>query len=190
MAPTLDEECGEKMIIVAAIDNNLGIGYRGNLPWRSLPDDMYKFRGETKKNRFVIVGKRTFISLPNHGFLPNREVVLVSSTWKGGSISPSPNHNIHVVRTLDEAAEYTRGLGSVIGGSRLYADAIMHPDCTGMFLTRVHKSFDVDTFFPGDFEIYFKLSRVEGEMMSKLTHLDGRIDNAPITFERWVRKSY
>lgn len=163
----------------------------------SIAGDMSKFRNETIKNKYVIMGKKTFLSLPNNS-LPDRKIILVSSTWNRGEGLITNYHRTpvdlyiieHVVKSLDEAAEYTNGVGSVAGGVRLYEDAIMNPNCTSMLLTRVHKSFDVDTFFPKDFDLYFKLSMVEGEMISKLKHKDGRIDNVPITFERWVRKSY
>lgn len=57
------------MKAIVCVDKKWGIGKNNDLLF-SLPEDMKRFRGETK-NKVVIMGLNTFKSLPN-GPLKNR----------------------------------------------------------------------------------------------------------------------
>ena len=62
--------------IIAAIDRNLGIGFQNKLLFW-LPNDLKRFKALTTGNT-IIMGRKTFESLPK-GALPNRRNVVLSS---------------------------------------------------------------------------------------------------------------
>ncbi len=140
--------------IIAAVDENNGLGKNNTLVWK-LPSDLKHFSQRTTsvlesgKINAVIMGRKTWESLPTaHRPLPGRRnIVLTRDT---GITLPEG-----VVRasSLDEALKLAQGLTEVesvvvIGGGTVYAEAINHPDCEKIYLTRIHATFDCDTFFP------------------------------------------
>ena len=62
--------------IIAAVDRNLGIGFQNKLLFW-LPNDLKRFKALTTGNT-IIMGRKTFESLPK-GALPNRRNVVLSS---------------------------------------------------------------------------------------------------------------
>ena len=62
--------------IIASIDRNLGIGFQNKLLFW-LPNDLKRFKALTTGNT-IIMGRKTFESLPK-GALPNRRNVVLSS---------------------------------------------------------------------------------------------------------------
>ena len=90
--------------IIAAVDRHMGIGYENKLLFW-LPNDLKRFKALTTGNT-IIMGRKTFESLPK-GALPNRRNVVLSSrsgvTYPGAEVFPSleaalescrPLHNI------------------------------------------------------------------------------------------------
>ncbi|MCC6643200.1 dihydrofolate reductase, partial [Candidatus Peregrinibacteria bacterium] len=55
----------------------------------------------------------------------------------------------------------------VIGGAKLYAEAILHPELERIYLTRIESVFNCDTFFPDqipeDFEIVSTTETLESD---------------------------
>ncbi len=75
--------------IIAAVAQNLAIGYENKLLYW-LPNDLKRFKALTTGHT-IIMGRKTFESLPK-GALPNRRnVVLTRSqiTFPGAEVSPS-----------------------------------------------------------------------------------------------------
>lgn len=107
------------IIIIAAIDNNGAIGFNGNLLVR-LKDDMRHFKSLTTGHT-VVMGRKTFESLPK-GALPDRRNIVITSN-PGYSA-----RNIIRVGSLEEAVEVAKMSGEtklfIIGGARVYADAV------------------------------------------------------------------
>ena len=62
--------------IIAAVDRNRGIGYQNKLLFW-LPNDLKRFKALTTGNT-IIMGRKTFESLPK-GALPNRRNIVLSS---------------------------------------------------------------------------------------------------------------
>jgi len=120
--------------IIAAIDFNHGIGYKGKLPW-DIKGDLNFFK-EITKNSPLIMGRKTWESLPVKP-LPNRENIVISRNSK--------------VNSLQKALDYCwdkNQIPFIIGGSLLYKEAIDHPNLDGLFLTLIHGSYKSDVFFP------------------------------------------
>ena len=63
--------------IIAAINKNRGLGYQNRLLYW-LPNDLKRFKALTTGHT-IIMGRKTFESLPK-GALPNRRNIVLSST--------------------------------------------------------------------------------------------------------------
>lgn len=141
-------------IVVAATVSN-GIGMKGQLPWNSIPTDMKHFRrlttlSHTNLPNAVIMGRRTWSSIPEkYRPLPNRINVILSTTLS--SQTTNTGDSVMVAASLDIAIQLLHQKCNrifIIGGGRLYEDAIASQLCTQIYMTRVMKDFDCDTFFP------------------------------------------
>lgn len=126
-------------IIAAHYKNIIGVRYEDGkmgLPWDRIPSDMEHFRNTTE-GAFLIVGRVTYETLPD---LPGRTLVLISQNPP--STSSDKNTDRKWVRNFNEALYLTQALDPqkpifVIGGGKLYKDAILHPYCLGLDITEV-----------------------------------------------------
>lgn len=125
--------------IIAAVARNRAIGYRNQLLY-NLPNDMRHFK-ELTTGHTVIMGRRTYESLP-HGALPNRRNIVLSR-----SVRNLPGCEVY--GSLDEALTACAADEEVfvIGGESVYGEAMTH--ALRLYLTEVDdtpKQFD--TSFP------------------------------------------
>ena len=129
-------------IIVCIAENN-AIGLRGDLLYH-LRADLKRFK-ELTTGHTVVMGRRTFESLPK-GALPNRRNIVLTRS----------NHafpNTEVFASLEDALKACAADEHVyiIGGSSVYAEAL--PLADELCLTLVHDTpKEADTFFP-DFDL-------------------------------------
>ncbi len=132
------KKTNELTIIVAAGENN-AIGKDNALIWH-LSDDLKRFKTLTNGHH-IIMGRKTFESFPKP--LPNR-IHLVITRQKDYQV---PN-DVIVVNSLEEAITYSKKDAQpfIIGGGEIYKQAMALAD--KIELTRVHETFDADTFFP------------------------------------------
>lgn len=158
--------------IIAAIDEQNGIGKDNQLLCR-LPNDMKRFKQLTTGHT-IIMGKKTFDSLPN-GALPNRKNVVISRN-KNLIIT-----NCDVVHSLNEAFANCSSdkEAFIIGGASIYEQA--YPFAKKLYLTRIQNTFEADTFFP---EINFS----EWEVESSEQHYADETHSSNYIFENLVRK--
>lgn len=155
--------------IVAVADNGV-IGKDGQLPWR-LPADLAWFKRQTL-GKPVLMGRKTFESIGKP--LPGRlNVVLTSGPTPPGCLGAASLEEALALPELAAAPEVM-----VIGGARVYEAAL--PRCTELLLTRIHHSFEGDSFF--DFDVS------EWERVSEERHEADERNPYPYTFERWVRR--
>jgi dihydrofolate reductase len=129
-------------LIVAAAENN-AIGKDNRLIWR-LPDDM-KFFKEKTTGHCVVTGRKNYESIPeNFRPLPDRTNIVV--TRQKGYEAPGAI----VVNTLEDAIAQAISLGEtelfIIGGGEIYRQSLSLANT--VWLTRVHHTFEADTFFP------------------------------------------
>lgn len=140
--------------IIAAVADNGAIGKGNRLLWH-LPEDMKRFKTITTGHT-VIMGRRTYESLPK-GALPNRRnIVLTSkreSVYAGCDVCGSMGEALRSCERDEEVF--------VIGGATLYREALCMAD--RMYLTRVHTTKeDADAFFPEvNFEEWEETERQE-----------------------------
>ncbi|WP_452596876.1 dihydrofolate reductase [Pontimicrobium sp. MEBiC01747] len=125
-------------IIVAAAENN-AIGKDNKLIWH-LKDDLKRFKALTSGHH-IIMGRKTFESFPKP--LPNRTHVVITrqSDYK-------VPEGVITVDSLEAALKVAKNdeRPYIIGGGEIYKQAMSIAD--SIELTRVHESFEADTFFP------------------------------------------
>ncbi|AKA35618.1 dihydrofolate reductase [Flagellimonas lutaonensis] len=128
-----------KLTIIAAAGENNALGIDNDLPWH-LPDDFKRFKKLTSGHK-IIMGRKTLESFPKP--LPNREHIVITSQK-----NYTPKFECTVVHSLEEAIELTKGDAQafIIGGGEIYRQAMDH--ATHIELTRIHATFEADTFFP------------------------------------------
>lgn len=154
-------------MVVAATQEN-GIGLDGAMPW-SLSEDMVRFKQLTcsgKKMNTLIMGRRTWMSLPKRP-LPGRRNVVVTSEPVLDGCDTAPSLAAALAMADPEAKTF------VIGGARLFDQALAHPDCDRVHLTRIKAHIPCDTHF---------LGVSDGRVL-----LPGGVDRDACTFETWVK---
>lgn len=127
--------------IIVAYDTERAIGAEGTLPWHGkLPADMRHFK-EITTGTSVIMGRKTFESLPEKQRpLPNRQNIVVSLSLKA-------LQGVAVAHSLDEAFQAANYEPIVIGGGQLYEQALPH--IQRVYATEIDTvSLNGDTFFP------------------------------------------
>ena len=129
---------------IVAVDENYGIGYKGNLLCR-IRSDLDRFRRLTTGN-IVVMGRKTWDSLPTKP-LPNRTNIVITN-----NVDEFELKNGVIFTTLDLLKETICEIGEiydvfVIGGSQIYKELL--PYCKILHLTKIHKSFEeIDAYFP------------------------------------------
>tara|TARA_B110000977_G_scaffold84695_1_gene113098 strand:+ start:10837 stop:11334 length:498 start_codon:yes stop_codon:yes gene_type:complete len=129
--------------IIIAIDEKYGIGQNNKLPWKC-KSDLKHFK-ETTLGQILIVGRKTWESMPQKNILRNRNVIVVSNTLQN-------NIGVHISHSLQEALntayqfKFKDQNVFVIGGVKLYEEAISHNDLECIHLTNVYGTYDCDTF--------------------------------------------
>ena len=136
--------------IVVAADLNNGIGIDGDLPWK-LPGDMRFFKELTlgAGHNVVIMGRKTWQSIPDRFRPLSGRINIVLSRQQ----LELPT-GVLLADSLHAALDLCQSLPSidrvfVIGGGQIYAEALTHPSCSRVFLTRVMDQFPCDAFLPG-----------------------------------------
>jgi len=137
--------------IIVAIAQNFAIGKNNELLFH-LSNDLKRFKSITKGHS-VIMGKKTFFSLPN-GPLPHRRNIVITD------IPGERFHGCETVYSIEEVIEIVKDeeTAFVIGGGMIYRQ--FYPIAGKLFLTMAHQDFEADTFFPEiDFNEWKELSR-------------------------------
>jgi dihydrofolate reductase len=140
-------------IIACISKDNRAIGYENRLLYH-LPSDMVRFR-ELTTGHTIVMGRKTFESLPN-GALPHRRNIVVSKSLKeidGGEVYPTLEEALRAAQgdTLSAPKEDTAITSPeeifIIGGESIYRQAL--PAARKLYLTIVDKKPEqADTFFP------------------------------------------
>lgn len=130
------------MKAIVAADRNWGIGYENHL-LVSIPGDMRFFR-ETTMGQIVIMGRKTWESLPGRKGLPGRVNIVMSAN---GTYTAEGAIVVHGVEELhDTLALYEDKDAFVIGGSGIYRLLLPYVDIA--YVTKIDHVFRADCFFP------------------------------------------
>lgn len=126
--------------IIAAVDRRNAIGFENKLLFW-LPNDLKRFKALTTGNT-IIMGRKTFESLPK-GALPNRRNVVLSSNpatdCPGAEVFPSLKAALQSCREDENVY--------IIGGASVYLQAL--PFANTLCLTEIdNQAPEADAFFP------------------------------------------
>ena len=132
---------------IVCVDKNWGIGCNGKL-LANIPEDMRFFKKMTSDS-IVIMGRKTYDSLPSKP-LPNRINVVVTSRIKeGGEIDEKGT----IFASIDFVKAYLSEMHPlmidcfVIGGGQIYTELLQY--CDIAYVTKINYAYEnVDTYFP------------------------------------------
>ena len=130
------------MKAILAADKNWGIGYNNHL-LVSIPSDMKFFR-QTTTGKVVVIGRKTLESFSNGMPLKNRTNIVLTANQdyqvKDAVIVHSEDELMEELKKYDADDIY------VIGGESVYR--MMLPYCDTVYVTKIDRAFQADTFFP------------------------------------------
>ena len=133
---------------IVAVSKNRVIGNNGTLPWH-ISEDLKFFRDKTK-NHIMIMGRKTFESLPH--VLPSRYHIVISR-----NPTKTDHPDVVHVTSIDAALEAaqkcmnhpTKNWGNeifIIGGGEIFRQTMSQID--KIYLTQIDQDIDGDTFYP------------------------------------------
>lgn len=151
--------------LIVAADDKRGIGKNGKLPWH-LPHDLHRFKLVTQGHT-VIMGRKTWESIPEKRRpLPDRlNIVLTHEKQYELSDEVLLAHSLDEALQMTEKKQTSEKIGEkifIIGGGKLFQEAIHHPDCRDIWYTHVKGDFGCDTFFPEISKSFKKIASSEG----------------------------
>lgn len=133
---------------IVCVDENWGIGSNRDLLVH-IPEDMKFFKEKTTGN-IVIMGRKTYDSLPSKP-LPNRTNIVITSKTntsfeiKGNGVFFMTMDFIKKILSITTKESQTDVY--VIGGGQIYKELL--PYCDKVYVTKVFNNHDnVDTYFP------------------------------------------
>ena len=154
---------------IAAMSENRVIGFKGKLPWH-IRDDFRWFKHMTL-HQTILMGRKTYRSIEQP--LPQRKTIVVTR-------NPEPLPGVEICPDVNELI--ARGKKSsqvdpsetiwICGGAEIYREFL--PYCSMLYLTRVKRQVEGDTFFP-PFEDSFTLNQIIHE-------------TSEFQVERWLNK--
>ena len=155
--------------LIWAQDKDGGIGKDGKLPWH-ISEDLKNFKKITLDSA-IIMGRRTWDSLPFKPLLQRRNIVL----------SKNKLFNIEVYHNINDCIKILNSEGIktlfVIGGRSLYK--AFYPKASKLHLTMINIKIDkIDTFFPIPMDqIKENFIEIENDILSK-----------DANYTKWVQK--
>jgi dihydrofolate reductase len=125
--------------IIVAIAENYAIGKNNDLLWH-MSEDLKRFKRITSGHK-IIMGKKTYLSLPVRP-LSNRENIVITDDpadrFEGATLVFS------IAEALKKCPKTEENF--IIGGASVYQQFLPYTD--RLYLTRVHRNFEGDVFFP------------------------------------------
>ena len=126
--------------LIVAISENNAIGKAGDLLCH-LPNDLKHFK-ELTTGATVVMGKKTFFSLPRRP-LPNRRNIVLTRDTAFAYDNTEVAHSIHELQSMLQTNEHV----FIIGGGEVYKQFM--PLADELHITHIHHIWeDADTFFP------------------------------------------
>jgi len=158
--------------IIVAIASNYAIGKDNDLLWH-ISRDLKRFK-EITKDHYIVMGKRTYYSLPIRP-LPHRTSLIITD------VANEEIDNCLMAYSIEDAVNKmdTSNENFIIGGGSIYKQFM--PIASKLYITRVHKDYEADTFFP-------EISLNEWKLESKEDVTDDPQNDFTYTFEIYSRR--
>ena len=128
------------MNIIALADKKWGIGKSG----RVLPEDKKLFREETY-GKVVVMGRKTYESLPNQSALTGRKNIVLTNNVNYKAKDAKICHSVQEV--LDELKAYDTEDVYIIGGGEIYEQFLPYCDTAQLDDWKVTARSDEHTYF-------------------------------------------
>ena len=158
--------------LIVAISENNGIGKAGDLLCH-LPNDLKHFK-ELTTGATVVMGKKTFFSLPRRP-LPNRRNIVLTRDTAFAYDNTEVAHSIHELQSMLQTNERV----FIIGGGEVYKQFM--PLADELHITHIHHIWaDADTFFPQIDPLVWKVAERSGCMHDEESGFDFEF----VTYER------
>jgi dihydrofolate reductase len=146
-----------------------------------MPEDLKHFKQITSGHT-VMMGERTYLSLPKHP-LPNRRNIVLTDvpnkTFEGAEMAYSIDEAIELGERRKANGESDEAF--VIGGGMVYRQ--MMPRADKLYITHIHHSWpDADTFFP-------EIKDTEWVLKSAERHSADKNNPYDYTFAEYIRRS-
>ena len=147
--------------LIACFNKKRVLGKDGHLIWR-IGNDMANFKRQTLGN-VVIMGRKTFESLPNNEPLKDRVNIIITNNEEYGVNAEFKN--VYIVHSVKDAVELCDAFFGdkevfVIGGESIYRQFMEENLVDEMRLTIVNDDADGDAVFPeyneNDWYVYYK----------------------------------
>jgi len=130
------------MNLIAAVDKNWAIGYKGRL-LASIRADQMNFKRLTL-GKVVVLGRKTLETFPGGRPLVQRRNIILSH---------NPDYEVkdaEVVHSKEELLELLKDVDSndiyIIGGESIYREFL--PLCDTAIITKINYSYEADAYFP------------------------------------------
>jgi len=159
------------IILIAAVAENNALGKDNQLMWH-LPDDFKRFKTLTS-GHYIIMGRKTFESFSKP--LPNRVHVIITrqkNYKKEGCLVASSIKNAIEMTPKNEDVY-------IIGGSEIYIQSIEMAE--KIEITKVHSSFEADTYFP-------EIELNKWKLVFEEHHKKDEKHNFDFTFQTYLKK--
>ncbi len=160
------------IITIAAVAQNNALGKDNDLLWH-LPDDFKRFKTLTSGHN-IIMGRKTFESFPKP--LPNRTHIIITRQEKY-----TVPDNCFVAKNLTQAIEICPKNEDIyiIGGGEIYAQSMDIAD--KLEITKVHQSFEADTFFP-------EIDNTKWKLVEEVFHPEDEKHKFSFSFLTYLKK--
>ena len=158
----------QNLHLIWAQDKKGGIGKDGGLPW-SVPEDLKNFK-RTTINKTVIMGRKTWESLPFKPLPKRKNIVLSRSNIKGAHCYTSIENCLQgISQSLKNEPVF------IIGGRKIYYEFFKFSSC--LHITQLNNHYDADTFFP------FSMEEIENNFEKS----SEKVLNELCTYSIWIR---
>jgi len=146
--------------LVAALDENNGIGFEGWMPW-NIPEDLKGFKALTMGGK-LIMGRKTYVGIGRP--LPGRTTYVVSRDFT--------QPGVEVINDLESFLwehQHDDTMYYVCGGAQIYQQAL--PYCQWMYLSHVKGVYPADTYFPTvDYGLFEIVEQEEFELFTRVVY--------------------
>jgi dihydrofolate reductase len=172
--------------MVAACDEERGIGRNGELPWK-LPGDTAFFKritsetGDSGRENAVVMGRKTWETIPPRYRPLDRRLNAVVTRDLAYPVPQGVIRASSIAAALQDTAALGEGIERifVIGGGEIYRQGIAMPECRRLYLTRVEGEYGCDAFFPAIGREFERIEASERQEDSGIGYI----------FEIWERRA-
>lgn len=132
--------------MIVACAQNMAIGKDNDLLWH-ISDDLKRFKALTSGHA-VVMGRKTFQSLPKKPLPKRRNIVLTHDTDFHFDVPATATGTLEIAHSLAQVEKMIANEEEtfIIGGAAIYKAFL--PMVKNLYVTWVYQDFDADVYFP------------------------------------------